>query len=135
MKMHLSGSRARRGKKSRSSQLNDRNLGRVVQRVLEIEALETRLLLSGVGTGLHKKKVTFSDADGDKVTVHSRGGGALLRYHVEWSRFQQRGHRLNSHSRRHGPLRAFHHGQAREVQPSYEWCLRRNVFQCSGQRG
>ena len=49
MKMHLSGSRARRGKKSRSSQLNDPNLGRVVQRILEIEALETRLLLSGIG--------------------------------------------------------------------------------------
>ena len=73
MKMHLSGSRARRGKKSRSSQLNDRNLGRVVQRILEIEALETRLLLSGVGTGLHKKKVTFTDALGDKVTVQLTG--------------------------------------------------------------
>ncbi|MGD0651295.1 MAG: hypothetical protein ABSA97_09180 [Verrucomicrobiia bacterium] len=73
MKMHLSGSRARRGKKSRSSQLNDRNLGRVVQRILEIEALETRLLLSGIGTGLHKKKVTFTDANGDKVVVALTG--------------------------------------------------------------
>ncbi|MGA2222097.1 MAG: hypothetical protein ABSH21_10065 [Verrucomicrobiia bacterium] len=73
MKMHLSGSRARRGTKSRSSQLNDRNLGRVVQRILEIEALETRLLLSGIGTGLGKKKVSFTDAAGDKVTVSVSG--------------------------------------------------------------
>ena len=31
------------------------------------------MLLSGVGTGLHKKKVTFTDSDGDKVTVKLTG--------------------------------------------------------------
>ena len=31
----------------------------------EMETLESRILLSGVGTGLNKKNVTFFDADGD----------------------------------------------------------------------
>jgi len=35
--------------------------------------LEQRLLLSGIGSGLNKKKVTFTDAAGDKVVV-SLGG-------------------------------------------------------------
>lgn len=42
----------------------------------EFEALESRILLSGIGTGLNKKQVTFIDADGDKVTVKALGKGA-----------------------------------------------------------
>jgi len=42
----------------------------------EFEALESRILLSGIGTGLNKKSVTFLDADGDKVTVTALGKGA-----------------------------------------------------------
>ena len=70
MKTSLSGSR--KAKKS-PSRINDQQVAQVTRRILEIEALETRLLLSGVGTGLHKKKVTFVDADGDKVTVALAG--------------------------------------------------------------
>ena len=36
----------------------------------EMEALESRILLSGIGTGLNKRNVTFFDADGDKVQVN-----------------------------------------------------------------
>ena len=42
----------------------------------EMEALESRILLSGVGTGLNKKQVSFTDADGDKVLVKIQGRGA-----------------------------------------------------------
>ena len=42
----------------------------------EFEALEARILLSGIGTGLNRKNATFFDADGDKVTVTSLGKGA-----------------------------------------------------------
>jgi len=43
----------------------------------EMETLESRILLSGVGTGLNKKNVTFFDADGDKVTVSLQGKGSF----------------------------------------------------------
>jgi len=43
----------------------------------EMEALEPRILLSGVGTGLNKKNVSFFDADGDKVTVKLQGKGSF----------------------------------------------------------
>ena len=46
---------------------------RVIQQILRIEALETRLLLSGIGTGLNQKKVVFIDAAGDQVTVQVAG--------------------------------------------------------------
>jgi len=42
-----------------------------------MEALEPRILLSGVGTGLNKKSVSFFDADGDKVTVKLQGAGSF----------------------------------------------------------
>lgn len=42
----------------------------------EFEALESRILLSGIGTGLNKKSVTFLDADGDRVQVTALGKGA-----------------------------------------------------------
>lgn len=42
----------------------------------EMEALESRILLSGIGTGLNKKSVTFHDADGDLVTIKATGKGA-----------------------------------------------------------
>ena len=45
-----------------------------LRNVLEIEPLEQRLLLSGIGAGLNKKKVSFTDAGGDKVTVSLTGG-------------------------------------------------------------
>jgi hypothetical protein len=45
-----------------------RNSRRVA--VTEMEALESRILLSGIGTGLNKRSVNFFDADGDKVTVN-----------------------------------------------------------------
>jgi hypothetical protein len=43
----------------------------------EMETLESRILLSGVGTGLNKKNVSFFDADGDKVTVSLQGKGSF----------------------------------------------------------
>src|SRR5437773_1205179 len=43
----------------------------------EMESLENRVLLSGIGTGLNKKKVTFFDADGDKVIVSLQGHGSF----------------------------------------------------------
>jgi hypothetical protein len=39
----------------------------------EFEALEGRILLSGIGTGLNKKSVSFIDTDGDKVRVTALG--------------------------------------------------------------
>lgn len=44
----------------------------------EMEALESRMLLSGVGTGLNKKSVTFFDGDGDRVNVNIVGRGATF---------------------------------------------------------
>jgi hypothetical protein len=43
----------------------------------EMEALEPRILLSGVGTGFNKKSVSFFDADGDKVSVKMQGQGSF----------------------------------------------------------
>ena len=48
----------RGGKKIKNFRLKKRE-DRVIQQILQIEALETRMLLSGVGTGLSKKKVVF----------------------------------------------------------------------------
>lgn len=44
----------------------------------EFEALESRLLLSGIGTGTNLKRATFVDADGDQVTVSVTGKGATF---------------------------------------------------------
>jgi hypothetical protein len=44
--------------------------------VSEFEVLESRVLLSGIGTGVDQKRVQFTDADGDLVTVSARGEGA-----------------------------------------------------------
>lgn len=41
---------------------------------MEMEPLENRILLSGIGTGLEKKSVIFNDADGDLVKVSMTGG-------------------------------------------------------------
>lgn len=46
--------------------------------VSEFETLESRILLSSIGTGLNKRSVTFFDADGDKVTVKALGSGATF---------------------------------------------------------
>ena len=46
--------------------------------VSEIEALESRILLSGIGTGTNLRKASFIDADGDKVTVTATGTGATF---------------------------------------------------------
>src|SRR3990172_5041214 len=48
-------------------------LARAVSRVLDIEPLEQRLLLSGVVPFTGKKKAAFVDADGDKVTIALKG--------------------------------------------------------------
>ena len=66
----------RNGRKNKNSSLKKRE-DRVIQEILQIEALETRMLLSGIGTGLNKKKVTFTDATGDQVTVAITGKGAF----------------------------------------------------------
>jgi hypothetical protein len=44
--------------------------------ISEFEVLESRVLLSGIGTGVDQKRVQFTDADGDLVTVSARGEGA-----------------------------------------------------------
>ena len=44
----------------------------------EFEALEGRILLSGIGTGLNKKSVNFIDTDGDKVRVTALGKNATF---------------------------------------------------------
>lgn len=43
--------------------------------VPEIENLESRILLSGIGTGTKRSNVTFTDADGDTVRVSISGRG------------------------------------------------------------
>lgn len=66
----------RGGKKIKNFRLKKRE-DRAIQQILQIEALETRMLLSGVGTsGDGKKKVVFFDADGDKVTVKLTHAGS-----------------------------------------------------------
>ena len=43
----------------------------------EMETLESRILLSGVGTGLNKKNVSFFDADGEPKIIMSGGRPVL----------------------------------------------------------
>lgn len=43
----------------------------------EMEALEPRILLSGVGTGMNKRNVVFFDADGDRVAINMQGPGSF----------------------------------------------------------
>jgi len=66
----------RASKKNKNLRLKKRE-DRAIQEILQIEALETRMLLSGVGTGLGKKKVVFFDSVGDKVTVAINEAGAI----------------------------------------------------------
>lgn len=46
------------------------------QGVNEMESLESRVLLSGIGTGIKQKSVSFFDADGDLVKVTAQGKNA-----------------------------------------------------------
>ena len=68
----------RASKKNKNLRLKKRE-DRAIQEILQIEALETRMLLSGVGTGIGKKKVVFFDAVGDKVTVSVAESGKLAK--------------------------------------------------------
>ncbi len=62
--------RARASKASKKSIISSPAMVEVSS---EFESLESRILLSGIGTGLNKKSVTFYDAAGDKVKVSIAG--------------------------------------------------------------
>ena len=47
------------------------------KKAIKSAAKTKAILLSGVGTGLNKKNVSFFDADGDKVTVSLQGKGSF----------------------------------------------------------
>ena len=71
----------RNGRKAKNQSLKKRE-DRAIQEILQIEALETRMLLSGIGTGLNKKKVVFTDATGDTVTVSLTGKATTAQFDI-----------------------------------------------------
>ena len=71
----------RNGRKAKNLSLKKRE-DRAIQEILQIEALETRMLLSGIGTGLNKKKVVFTDATGDTVTVSLTGKATTAMFDI-----------------------------------------------------